>query len=172
MDESAARQRKIEQLVGQLSNDDAIARQGSREELIELGGPDVTRALVAALIDPRMQVRWEAAKALQVMADPVAAPALMNALDDEAEDVRWVAAEGLVALKKVGLMTVLSGLIKRARSIEFCKSAHHVLRGVKTDECASAVAPVLKALEQLEPEVAVPPAAYQALIQLNPLVYP
>jgi len=118
-----------------------------------------------ALIDPRTHVRWEAAKALQAIADPVSAPALLHALEDENEDVRWVAAEGLIALGKIGLLTVLSGLMKRAGSVAYCSSAHHVLSGCKTD--ANVITPVQAALEQLDSAVTAPPAAFAALVALH-----
>ena len=155
----------VSQLIGKLADGDAVVREKSREQLIQLGGHDVTRAVVMALIDPRTHVRWEAAKTLQAIADPVAATALMHALDDDDKDVRWVAAEGLIALDKVGVMAVLSGLIKRAESIAYCKSAHHVLHEMKA--YAGTVAPVLEALEQSEPAVTAPPAAYEALVALS-----
>ncbi len=130
---------QIAQWVNQLAADDPVVREKSRKQLVQLGGHDVTRALVQALIDPRMHIRWEAAKALHVIADPVTATALMHALDDDDEKVRWAAAQGLIALKQVGLLAVLSGLLKRAGSMEFCKAAHHVLHAQKS--CADVVAP-------------------------------
>lgn len=157
----------IASLIAKLVSDDALARERSREELVGIGGPVVTRALVGELVDPRPQVRWEAAKALEAMADPVAAPALLNALEDDQEDVRWVAGEGLVALGEVGLLTVLSGLTKRAQSIVFCKSAHHVLHDLRKKEYVELIAPVLDALTSAEPEVTAPPAAYRTLIALK-----
>ncbi len=151
----------------QLASSDPVVRENSRQKLIENAGVDVTRALVAALIDTRSHVRWEAAKALQAIADPITAAALMNALDDEDEDVRWVAAEALIALRAPGLMEVLSGLIKRARSTAFCTSAHHVLHGFRDGRHAAIVAPVLEALEHSEPGVTAPTAAYRALVTLT-----
>ncbi len=165
MNETPNESSSLEQLVAGLGDGDAAVREKSRLKLVEKNGPDVTRALVMTLIDPRKQVRWEAAKALEVIEDPTAAAALMHAMDDEENDVRWVAAEGLVALDDVGLRMVLSGLMKRAGSIAFCKSAHHVLHKIK--QPADIIAPVLKALEESEPAVAAPPAAYQALLRLN-----
>jgi len=156
---------QIRQLVGQLADDDACVREKSREQLIRLRSHQATPELVMALIDPRTHVRWEAAKALQAIADPVSAPALMHALDDENEDVRWVAAEGLIALGRIGLLTVLSGLMKRAGSVAFCSSAHHVLHECKTD--VEVVAPVQVALEQLDSAVTAPPAALAALVALH-----
>ncbi|HQX52961.1 MAG TPA: HEAT repeat domain-containing protein [Planctomycetaceae bacterium] len=156
---------QIRQLVHQLADDDASVRQKSREQLTLLRSLEVTRELVVALIDPRAHVRWEAAKALQAMADPVSAPALMHAMDDENEDVRWVAAEGLIALGRIGLLTVLSGLMKRAGSVAYCSAAHHVLHECKTD--VDVVAPVKVALEQLDRAITAPLAAFEALVALH-----
>ena len=53
---------------------------------------------------------------------------LVYALDDEDDEVRWIAAEALIEIGLDGLLTVLSGLVKRSRSINFCRGAQHVLR--------------------------------------------
>jgi hypothetical protein len=158
---------RVEELIEQLADENPVTRQSAREELVRLGGPEVTRALVAELIDPRTHVRWEAAKALNAIADPIAAHGLTHALDDDDRDVRWVAAEGLIVLGKTGLMTVLSGLAKRAQSTAFCRSAHQVLREMRSRGYADVVAPVLGALEGSEPGVGAPPAAYVALVALQ-----
>ncbi len=157
----------IAALIGDLASTEAVKRQQAREKLIRLGGHDVTQALVAELVDPRRQVRWEAVKALSALGDPIAAPALLHALEDHDSDVRWVAAEALIGLRRVGLLTVLSGLTRRARSIEFCRSAHHVLHDLKKHGHGEVIAEVLAALDQDEPETAAPPAAHQALEALK-----
>jgi hypothetical protein len=158
---------RLGELIEQLAEESPVARQSARDELVQLNGHDATRALVAELVDPRAHVRWEAAKALAAIADPIAAHGLTRALDDEDRDVRWVAAEGLIVLGKTGLMTVLSGLTKRAQSTAFCRSAHHVLREMRSRGYADVVAPVLGALEGPEPGVGAPPAAYGALVALK-----
>lgn len=161
-------QEGIDMLIEDLQSNDPVVRQVAREQLVRVGGQNATRALVGELADPRRHVRWEAAKALAEIADPVAAPALMQMLDDVDEDVRWVAGEGLVALGKVGVITVLSGLPKRAESVDFCQGAHHVLHDLKkTCGCGETIAPVLEALEEAEPAVTAPPAALKALIALK-----
>jgi HEAT repeat protein len=158
---------KVEALVTDLANNDSVARQRARESLVALGSNEVTAALVAELTDPRQHVRWEAAKALAALKAPVSALALVHALDDDSGDVRWLAAEGLKALGRPGLMAVLSGLIKRAGSTAFCRSAHHVLHGFSQEGNANAIAPVLVALDGPEPAVVAPPAAYAALMDLK-----
>ena len=115
-------------------------------------------------------MRWEAAKALCGIADPLAASALVNALDDRDGDVRWLAAEGLAALGRDGLQPLLAALLQRAESCWFCEGAHHVCHTlVKRKKLGPILRPVLAALKQSEPEVAVPPAAYTALSRLREL---
>ena len=143
-----------------------MIRQTARDELVLLDGHEVTRALVAELIDPRAHVRWEAAKALAAIADPIAAHGLTHALDDEDRDVRWVAAEGLIVLGKTGLMTVLSGLTKRAVH-RFLPERPSCFVGNASCGYADVVAPVLGALEGPEPGVGAPPAAIIALVALK-----
>ena len=164
---SSAEMNEIGQLIEFLAADDAALRERARSELVRLGGSDVTRALVSELVDTRRRVRWEAAKALAALADTVAAPALLQVLDDDDADVRWVAGEGLIALREVGLLSVLSGMTRRAGSIEFCKSAHHVLHELKKWGHADVITPVLAALEQSEPQLAAPSAAYKAARNLE-----
>ncbi len=175
MDSSAQSEsvERLEEWIAALASPDPVVRERSREALVSAGTCSVIRALIGELNDPRQHIRWEAAKALAAIADPIAAPALVDALDDEDDDVRWVAAEALVAMGHEGLLTVLSGLVKRARSIQFCRGAHHVL----SDFCKikapvkridrTAVGPVVEALEKTEPAVTAPAAAHKALIQLK-----
>jgi len=122
---------------------------------------------VAELANPEAHVRWEAAKSLATIADPVAAYGLMHALDDEDKDVCWTAAEGLIALGRTGLVTVLSGLTRRARSIRFFHAAHHVLRHLRSSVNARFIDPVLSSLQTTEPEVTAPPAALEALLGIK-----
>lgn len=158
---------EIQELVAKLASDDPVLRQLARQSLVALGSSEVTAVLVAELSDPRGHVRWEAAKALLAVADPVSAPALVHALEDYNEGVRWLAAEGLVALGRTGVMAVLSALMKRAASIQFCEGAHHVLRACDEQSVAHIVAPVLAALAKSGPGISAPAAAYKALMDLT-----
>jgi HEAT repeat protein len=171
--ENVQTQEHLQELIAALASDDPVLRERSREALVAAATCDVTRELVGELTDPRQHVRWEAAKALSAIADPISAPALVDALDDDDDDVRWIAAEALVAMGREGLLNVLSGIIKRARSTDFCRGAHHVLHDFcnikipckKID--TTTVLPVLAALEQTEPAVTAPAAALKALVVLK-----
>jgi HEAT repeat protein len=158
---------EIPPLIAGLASSDPLTRARSRETLVRIGGSEVSSALMPELSDPREHVRWEAAKALVALRDPVAAPALLEALDDENLDVRWVAAEGLIELGRTGLLAVLYGLTKKSQSVDFCRSAHHVLHKLAERESSYTLEPVLAALEQEEPAVSVPPVAYSALWKLK-----
>ena len=127
-------------------------------------------SLIRLLSHRKPHVRWEAAKALCGIADPIAASALVNALDDRDGDVRWLAAEGLAALGRESLQPLLAALIERAQSCWFCEGAHHVCQTLlKRKRLGPILRPLLAAMEQSEPEIAVPPAAYTALSRLKKL---
>ena len=169
----------IPELVSALASPDPTVRTKAREALVAIG--KARKALVASrkltvpslirlLSHSKPHVRWEAAKALCDIADPIAAFALVNALDDRNGDVRWLAAEGLAALRRESLQPLLAALIERAQSCWFCEGAHHVCHTlVSKRKLGPILRPVLTALGQSEPEVAVPPAAYDALSRLREL---
>jgi HEAT repeat protein len=155
-------------LVG-LAGRDPVVRENAREALVAIGEPAVP-LLIQQLSHRRRHVRWEAAKALCDIADPIAATALVNALDDTDDDVRWVVAEGLTALGREGLQPLLAALLQRAQSCSFCEGAHHVCHALATKrKLGPILRPVLAALGQAEPAVGAPVAAYIALSKLRDL---
>jgi hypothetical protein len=156
-------QASIDVLIEHLADSDSTRRQEAREKLAVMGSAAVP-ALVESLYDPREHVRWEAAKTLEAIRDPLTAAALVTALEDENEDVRWVAGEALVALKDAALAPLLHALIKRSSSFWLCKGAHHVLHELaKHPRRRPLLAPVLEALTSTEPGISTPPAALTAL---------
>ena len=160
-------ERSSEELVAALASTDGAERIKAREALIQIGSSAVAQ-LINALGDPQQHVRWEAAKALTGISDPSAAEKLVETLGDEDSDVRWVAGEALIALQRAGLKPLLTSLTKLQDSEGLYKAAHHVLHDVaKHAELASVVNPVLDALGQSEPEVAVPISAERALASMS-----
>ncbi len=165
-DKRAAR---IPSLVTDLASPDPSVRTKARKALVALGKISVP-SLIRVLSHRKPHVRWEAAKALCRIADPLAASAMVNALDDRDGDVRWLAAEGLAALGRESLQPLLAALIGRAQSCWFCEGAHHVCSTLaKKKRISPILQPLLAALKQSEPEIAVPPAAYTALSRLRKL---
>ena len=113
-------------------------------------------ALIEALRQKDWRVRWEAAKALGMIANPVAAPALVRALGDTRS------AEGLIALQGKGLVPLLQVLVQDSDSQLLREGAHHIFHDLM-DKGVDGLAPIMTALEGIEPAVQVPPAA-QALL--------
>ncbi len=163
------REPRIPSLVSDLASPDPAVRTKAREAPVVIGKLTVPSP-IPLLSHRKPHVRWEAAKALCGIADPFTALALVNALDDRDGDVRWLAAEGLAALGEDGLQPLLAALLERAQSGWFCEGAHLVCHTlVKRKKLGPILRPLLAALENSEPEAAVPPAAYAALSSLREL---
>ena len=105
----------IRALVADLASPDPVVRTEARKALVAIGKP-VVPSLIQLLSHRKPHVRWEAAKSLGGIADPLAASALVNALDDRDGDVRWLAAEGLAALGRESLQPMLEALLERSNA--------------------------------------------------------
>ncbi|MFG0262228.1 MAG: HEAT repeat domain-containing protein [Novipirellula sp. JB048] len=159
---------QIKSAVRQFASADGTAREKARQSLVEARSLEVIQAVMAELVDPRRQVRWEAAKALSQIGEPVAALSLVHAMDDEDHDVAWVAAEGVAGMGEIGLEAVLSGLTRSSRSGSFYKVAHHALKQIHArGRHREITASVLESIEGLQPRLSAPLAAYDALQQLR-----
>ncbi len=164
----ATSQEQISLLTEQLADKDGMTREGARKQLVEIGGHDVTRALVVKLNDLRRDVRWEACKALISIADPIAATALVHRLHDQDSDIRWLAAEGVAQLGEQGLFATLNAAIYNASNSDFCRAAHQALKEFQRHAVhATELAPVIEACENSEPAVSLPVAAFNALQQIK-----
>jgi HEAT repeat protein len=153
----------IQQQIDALAASDVIVRDRGRHALVRIGQPAV-RPLLEALASTHENVRLEAAQALGEIADPAAATGLIETLDDERFAVRWVAAEALVALGQAGVVALLNALLAASwDNVWLREGAHHVLRAQLGASFGHHLAPVIAALEGVEPSVTVPTAAYHAI---------
>jgi HEAT repeat protein len=153
----------IDALIAKLRTHDGLVREQARKTLVAMGSKAVA-SLLPLLTDSNDQVRWEAAKALSEIGDPSAASALVVALEDESFGVRWLAADGLIAMGRDALPPLLEALEEDGDSLWLREGAHHVLRMLAAEHgLHDRVAPVLTALEGLEPDIDVPLAARKAL---------
>jgi HEAT repeat protein len=91
----------------------------------------------------------------------------VRTLEDEKSAVRWLAATALINLGRDALVPLLQGLEGHSESIWFREGAHHVLRSLVKDGLADEAIPVLEALENLEPCVEAPVAAFHVLEDLR-----
>lgn len=161
---TAENDRNIEELIAKLADSDGIQREKARNELVEIGGIDVVRALIIAINDHRPEVRFEAAKALIALGDPIAASALAHHLHDVDGDIRRLVAGGMAKLGKDALMTTLTSAIHYASDSGFCEAAHQAFQefkkyGVHPELMDS----LISACEDDEPGVSLPVAAFNAL---------
>jgi len=165
-DKRAAR---IRSLATDLASPDPTVRTKARRALVAIGKLAVP-SLIGLLSHRKPHVRWEAAKALCGIADPLTASALVNALEDRDGDVRWLAAEGVAALGRDALQPLLAALLEGSKPSWLYEGAHRVCHTlVKRKRLGPILRPLLAALKQSEPEVAVPPVAYAALSKLRKL---
>lgn len=156
----------IQALMNDLGSQDGQVRVRARSALVAIGSPAV-EPLVKALANKREWCRWEAAKALSQIANPMAAQALINALEDKMFDVRWLAAEGLISIGRESIIPLLLKTMEHPDSLVLREGAHHVLHDMYKGDLTEILRPVIRALEGLEPSVEVPVAADKALKTLT-----
>ena len=156
----------VSALIAELADKNGAVRHRARERLIALGGPAI-ELLLDLLTHHKSHLRWEAAKALGGIGDPRTAADMVRVMEeDEDEDVRWLAAEALIALGWNGLRPLLDALVDRPGSINLRTGAHHVCHSLGKRKAYEAVRPVLAALNEPDPELAVPSVARAALNEL------
>ncbi len=154
--------------LAELASEDGVVRERARKALIAEGGYEIVHAQIGELTDPRRQVRWEAVMVLSGIADPVSALPLVHAMEDQDSDIAWIAAEGVAKLSDSGLAAVLSRLTNGSSSTQFCRLALHSLKLLRaTCKNAEELDAVMHALDSLEPTLAAPVAAYEALQKLS-----
>lgn len=162
----SASKETLNQLIVQLGDRDGLRRQAAREELVAMGSPALPY-LIKELRSPNERLRWEATKALGEIRDPRAAPALVQTLEDEEPAIRWLAATGLIHLGRASLRPLLQALESHSDSMWMREGTHRVLHSLIRDGVADDAVPVLEALEDIEPAVEVPIAAYRALHKIK-----
>jgi HEAT repeat protein len=149
--------------VADLARQDDAIRVKARHSLVAMGRAAVP-LLSKALKSENSLTRWEAAKALGEIGDPATASTLVEALEDEDFDVRWLAAEGLTKMNLNALKPLLQALEKRGDSFFLQEGAHHVFHDLAKGALRKFLAPVLAALEGLEPGEEVPWAARHEMV--------
>jgi HEAT repeat protein len=162
---------KISDLITQLANNDGSVREKARLILIDIG-EEAVPSLIEALASKQQQVRWEAAKALVSIADPIAIPTLIKALQDEIFDIRWLAAEALIAIGTESIEPLLRAVVDQTNESYLREGAHHVIAYIirndsKASELNEILKPVKKALDSTAPRVVAPGAALVALEKLK-----
>jgi HEAT repeat protein len=160
----------LEACLEELSARNGRVREKARNTLV-LMGPVAVPPLLELASAPDKRTRWEAAKALATIADPTSISVLARLLSDPQSDIRWVASVGLIKLGPRVLHHVLQALIENPDSISLRRAVHHVLRDLAGENpvLQDLVDPVLKVLTETSPASTIPPAADEALKQIQGL---
>jgi len=160
---SGNKDQTMEGLIMALASHNDSVRVKARHSLVAMGKAAVP-LLTKALKSENSLTKWEAAKALGEIGDPSTAAALVEALEDDDFDVRWLAAEGLTKMNINALKPLLQALEKRGDSFFLQEGAHHVFHDLAKGGLRKFLAPVLAALEKLEPGEEVPWAARHEMV--------
>jgi hypothetical protein len=160
--DSKTAQATIKSLIADLASKDGVVRVKARQQLVAYKARSVT-PLIKTLSNENDWVRWEAAKALGQIGNPVSIQALLKALSDKRFEVRWLAAEGLIRIGRKAIVPLLETLVKHSDSYWLREGIHHVLHDINKGKYGKVLRPVLVALEGTEPSLEVPLAARTAL---------
>jgi HEAT repeat protein len=152
----------IKSLITDLGSEDGISRVRARKSLVDIGHAAVG-PLAEAMASNREWLRWEAAKALAQIGDPLATQALIKALQDKLFDVRWLAAEGLIHIGGEAVEPLLKALVEHPDSPWMREGVHHILHELPENSIKEWVNPVLHALEDVEPSLEAAVTAKTAL---------
>lgn len=158
----------IPALLQQLGSPHGLERQAARVALVEVGAPAVP-GLIEALGSSNEKVRWEAAKALTEIPDARATDALVKALEDRVYGIRWLAANALIGIGPSVLEPLLRALIDRPDSPWLRDGAKHVFHSLSAhdEHFKTQTAPVVEALQSIEPAMSVPWAARDLLRRMG-----
>jgi HEAT repeat protein len=168
----------VEALIENLASKDGILRVKSRQELVSMEDKAI-QPLTDAMSSKDEYVRWEATKALGMIASNIASKEssekvyhnallrLVEALEDKNFDVRWLAAEALISIGKASIRPVLEALIQNPDSLILREGAHHVFHDLMVKRVLrEKLVKVIKALEDINSPVEVPFIAKSVLDSL------
>ncbi|MBN2238511.1 MAG: HEAT repeat domain-containing protein [Dehalococcoidales bacterium] len=148
----------VSRLIDDLKSNDSLTRVNARMALLSRGN-EALLPLILLLHSGKYWERWEAAKTLEQMGNPLATKALVKALRDEKFEIRWLAAEGLINIGKSVLKPLAEALMDDPDSVLLQQGAHHVLKGISESGNTGYITELLEALECRVPSVEVPFAA-------------
>ena len=153
-------------LIKELGSKDGRTRVRARKNLVKIGHPAV-KYLIEALKDKNQVVRWEAAKSLGEIEDPLAVDALVTALRDKNFDVRWLAAQGLIQIGSKSVKPILRALIEHPQDDDVRVGAHHVFHDLRTRDYDDVLKHVMAALEDSTLTLGIDLEAKKALEELQ-----
>jgi hypothetical protein len=104
----------------------------SRKTLVRMG-KRILPQMHKLIKSENMQLRLEASKIIELIADRTSIPVLIDLLDDTEFDIRWIAAVGLIKIGRRSVRPLLTAVRDGKSSILFNEGAHHVLLSLLND---------------------------------------
>jgi hypothetical protein len=98
----------------------------SRKTLVKMGKA-ILPQIHKLIKSENRQLRLEASKIIELIADKTSIAVLIELLDDTEFDIRWIAAVGLIKIGRKSVRPLLTAVRDRESSIVFNEGAHHVL---------------------------------------------
>jgi HEAT repeat protein len=140
----------------------------ARNSLITIGKPAVFSLSWALRNSTVPEVRYEAAKALEVIHNAKAIPSLVKALDDPDHDVARLASDALIKFRKSAWPELLNALIRRGQdSFMLRQGALHVLKKQHEEGFNDMLEVLTKSLEYEKLREEMKPAASIILERLS-----
>ena len=93
------------------------------------------------------ELRLEAAKVVQLIADRKSIPILIELLGDNETDIRWIAAEGLVKVGRRSILPLLKSVRGSKSNVFLNQGTHHVLNSLLSEKERHKLGPLLHSLE-------------------------
>lgn len=152
----------VDDLVKQLSSPDMVLRIRAREALVDVGAAAVPSICQLSETD-NDHVRWECAKALAKIADPVSIDTLVGMLEDSEEGIRWDAAIGLINIGRRAVAPLLRAIIHRSKDYTILVGSRHVIHQFSKAPWGESLQPVYEALNSFCARESAPVEAARAL---------
>ncbi len=119
----------------------------ARSTLVEMGKTIIPQ-LHRLLSTQNWQLRMEAVKVAELIADRKSIPYFINLLNDKEFEIRWIAAEGLIKIGRRSILPVLKSVRDGKSDYLHNKGVHHVLLGLLNKNEKEKVMPLLLSLEE------------------------
>jgi hypothetical protein len=117
----------LEKLTSELiTGEDYTIKHNARIALVKMG-KKATLSMHGLLSSKKTQIRRDAAKVVELIADKRSIPILITLLDDPDFDIRWIAAKGLISIGRKSIKPLLRSVCGGKSSLFIDKGAHHVL---------------------------------------------
>lgn len=117
--------------IERLSSEETTIRIDARNQLVKMGR-EILPYMHKLLKSKEKQLRWEAAKTIEIIGNPKSIPYLLDMLKEQQTEFRWIASEGLINIGRESIVPLLQTLIENDETLFLRSSARYVLNELFT----------------------------------------